>query len=186
MRPLHIDSSAPVVGLRMASDALGSRMASNALGGGALCLALSFALLLAAPVRLALAADTPVKGEVLVILAKEQPGEIDARLQKMPALHKAPFSSFKSMKVLSTHDVELSRDNAALVELPNGRTLQLRLLERLPDGRHKVQVSINRPGKQDYLPLLTVIVSNEPFFVAGQSYQGGTLVIGVRVGAPPK
>ena len=62
------------------------------------------------------------------------------------------------MQVLSTHDVEVGTDKAALVELPNGRTLQLKLLERMPDGRHKVQVSINRPGKQDYLPLLTVIV----------------------------
>jgi len=131
-------------------------------------------------------ADSPVKGEVLVILAKEEPGEFDARLKEMPALQKPPFSSYKSMKVLSQNAVELSDERAATVALPNGRTLQLTLLERMPDGRHKVQVSINAPGKQDYLPLLTVLASGEPFFVAGQSYQGGTLVIGVRVGGAAK
>jgi hypothetical protein len=131
-------------------------------------------------------AESPVKGEVLVILAKEQPGEIDARLKEMPALQKPPFSSYKSMKVLSRNAVELSDERAATVALPNGRTLQLVLLERMPDGRHKVQVSINAPGKQDYLPLLTVLASGEPFFVAGQSHEGGTLVIGVRVGGAAK
>jgi hypothetical protein len=143
-------------------------------------------LLLLAPARLALGAGATVKGEVLVILAKEDPGEIDAKLKELRALQKPPFSGFKSMKVLSTTEDELGADHAATVALPNGRTLQLTLLESMADGRNKVQVSINRPGKQDYLPLLTVIASGEPFFVAGQQYQGGTLVIGVRVGAASK
>ncbi len=145
----------------------------------ALCL---LAPCLLAPARVALAANPPVKSEVLVILAKEQAGEIDPKLKQLRALQKPPFNSYKSMKVLSTTEVELSTEHAATVALPNGRSLQLKLLARMPDGRHKVQVSINRPGKQDYLPLLTVIASGEPFFVAGQHYQGGTLVIGVRVG----
>ena len=137
--------------------------------------------------RLAHAADdAPVKGEVLVILAKEAEGEYDPKLKKLPALQKPPFNAFKSMSVLSTTGIELTSDKDATVPLPNGRTLQLKLLERMPDGRHKVQVSINRPGKQDYLPLLTVIASGEPFFVAGQSHAGGTLVIGVRVGGAAK
>jgi hypothetical protein len=134
------------------------------------------------------AEDAAVSGEVLVILAKEEAGEIDAQLKQLPALQKPPFSGFKSMKVLSTNGVTLKGDQASTVSLPNGRTLQLKLLERMPDGRHKVQVSINRPGKkeQDYLPLLTVIASGEPFFVAGQSYEGGTLVLGVRIGGAKK
>lgn len=131
-------------------------------------------------------AEAPVNGEVLVILAKEEAGEIDERLKRLPALQKPPFNGFKSMKVLSTTTVELTTEDDATVALPNGRTLQLKLLERMPDGRNKVQVSINRPGKQDYLPLLTVIASDEPFFVAGQSHAGGTLVIGVRIGVEAK
>lgn len=145
------------------------------------------ALPLLAPVPSSRADDAKVAGEVLVILAKEEAGEIDAQLKQLPALQKPPFNAFKSMKVLSTNPVELTADQASTVGLPNGRTLQLKLLERMPDGRHKVQVSINKPGKkdkeQDYLPLLTVLASGEPFFVAGQSYEGGTLVLGVRIGS---
>ena len=144
------------------------------------------ASLLLAPVPLAQADDAPVKGEVLVILAKEAAGEIDPKLKKMPALQKPPFNGYKSMSVLAENAVELTAERATTVTLPNGRTLQLTLLERMPDGRHKVQVSINRPGKQDYLPLLTVAASGEPFFVAGQSHAGGTLVIGVRIAAEAK
>lgn len=136
--------------------------------------------------RAARADGATVRGEVTVILAKEAEGEFDPKLKQLPALQKPPFNGFKSMKVLSTTAVELADGRDASVELPNGRTLQLKLLERMPDGRHKVQVSINRPGKQDYLPLLTVIASGEPFFVAGQSHAGGTLVIGVKIGAPAK
>ena len=57
----------------------------------------------------------------------------------------------------------------------------LRLLGSSRDGRHRVEVSINKPNKQDYLPLLTVLASKQPFFVAGQSFKGGTLIIGVRL-----
>jgi hypothetical protein len=122
-----------------------------------------------------------VKGEVLVILAKEDAGEFDPKLARMPALRKPPFSSFKSMKVLSTDELHLSSTQASTAQLPNGRTLRVKLVERRPDGRLKIELSINQPGKRDYLPLLTVIASKEPFFVAGQRFQGGTLVIGVRV-----
>ena len=122
------------------------------------------------------------KGEVLVILAKEETGAIDDKLKALRALQKPPLSAFKSMKVLSTTAVEISIEHPATVELPNGRTLQIKLLESMPDGRNKVQVSINRPGKQEYLQKATVNVSDEPFFVAGQRYEGGTLVIGVRLG----
>jgi hypothetical protein len=152
------------------------------LGAALIAPALLTAALAAAPVR---ADDGKVSGEVIVVLAKEAEGEYDPKLKQMPALQKPPFNSFKSMKVLSTTQVELAVDKTPTVELPNGRSLQLKLLERMPDGRHKVQVSINKGGKQDYLPLLTVIASGEPFFVAGQSYEGGTLVIGVKVGAAP-
>jgi hypothetical protein len=135
-------------------------------------------------------AEGPVRGEVLVVLAKEEQGPMEERLKAMPALQQPPFNAFHSMKLLSTSAIALDDGKPVISELPNGRRLQLSLIERLPDGRHKVQVSINRPNKKDYLPVLTVIASGEPFFVAGQKYQGGTLVIGVRIGepkaAPPK
>ncbi|HEX6242789.1 MAG TPA: hypothetical protein VFZ61_17875 [Polyangiales bacterium] len=133
-------------------------------------------------------ADTPLVGapaSVLIILGSNQGAGSDAALAKLEALRKPPFDSFPKKQLLKRVDVQLSQGKEAEVELPNGRKLRLSLLERAPDGRFRVAVSINRPGKQDYLPLMTVVAAaGDPFFVAGQRHEGGTLIIGVSVGKP--
>ncbi|KPK14222.1 MAG: hypothetical protein AMJ62_13520 [Myxococcales bacterium SG8_38] len=127
-------------------------------------------------------ASSSVPAEVLVVLAKEEAGEIDPQLKKLTALRRPPFNSFRSMKILSRPKVTLTPGKDALVSLPNGRRVKLTLLRVMPDGRYKVRAAINRPDKADYLPLLQVVASaGDPFFVAGQAYQGGTLVVGVIV-----
>ena len=123
-----------------------------------------------------------VPAEVLVVLAKEEPGEIDPQLKKLTALRRPPFNSFRSMQILSRPKLTLIPGKDALVSLPNGRRVKLTLLRVMPDGRYKVKAAINRPDKSDYLPLLQVVASaGDPFFVAGQTYQGGTLVVGVII-----
>ena len=123
-----------------------------------------------------------VPAEVLVVLAKEEAGKIDPQLEKLTALRRPPFNSFRSMTILSRPKLKLTPGKDALVSLPNGRRMKLTLLRVMPDGRYKVKAAINRPDKSDYLPLLQVVASaGEPFFVAGQTYQGGTLVVGVIV-----
>ena len=132
-------------------------------------------------------AEDSVPGQVLVVLASEQAGDIDPELAQISALRKPPFSSFRSMKVLTRTDIVLKPGQPFTVSLPNGRHLMLTLTERMPDGRSKLQLSINRPNEKDYLPLLEVKAKpGEPFFLAGQAYEGGTLVVGVRVGATPE
>jgi hypothetical protein len=128
------------------------------------------------------ASTATVPAEVLVVLAKEDPGTIDPELKKLTALRRPPFNSFRSMNVLSKPKLTLRPGKDEIVTLPNGRRLKLTLLRVMPDGRYKVRAAINRPNKADYLPLLQVVASaGDPFFVAGQSYQGGTLVVGVTV-----
>jgi len=123
-----------------------------------------------------------VPAEVLVVLAKEEPGEIDPQLKKLTALRRPPFNAFRSMQILSRPKLTLTPGKDALVSLPNGRRVKLTLLRVMPDGRYKVKAAINRPDKSDYLPLLQVVASaGDPFFVAGQTYKGGTLVVGVIV-----
>jgi len=123
-----------------------------------------------------------VPAEVLVVLAKEDEGKIDPALKNLTALRRPPFNSFRSMQILSRPKLTLTPGKDAYVSLPNGRRLKLTLLRVMPDGRYKVRAAINRPNKSDYLPLLQVVASaGDPFFVAGQSYQGGTLVVGVTV-----
>jgi hypothetical protein len=127
------------------------------------------------------AAKTPA--EVLVIWASEDDGPFDPTLTTIKALKQPPFNGFKAMKIFARENLNLAPEEPHEIDLPKGRKLRITLGERRRDGRYKVQVSINRPNKMDYLPLLEVIASpGEPFFVAGQRYYGGTLVIGVRVG----
>jgi hypothetical protein len=143
------------------------------------------ALALTLQAHVAAAEDASLPGEVIVILAGSE-GTIDPSLGNIKALKQPPFDSFKSLKVLSRSNITLKGSEAVTVELPNGRRMQIAVIERMPDGRAKVQVSINKPNQKDYLPKLQVVASpGEPFFVAGQKFQGGTLVIGVRVGGQP-
>lgn len=137
----------------------------------------------AAPLAVAQGSDT-VEAETLVVLAKEEPGKVDPELAQLPGLRRPPFNAYRSMSVLTRHKHQLAVGKPVDIELPNGRRLRIVLQRELPDGRFRVQASINRPDHKDYLPLLTVVASpGDPFFVAGQAHEGGTLVIGVRLGA---
>lgn len=127
-----------------------------------------------------------VRSEVFVVLASEEEGTIDPSLAEIPALRQPPFNAFHTMSVLSRTNARLSADRPLEVTLPNGRQLRIELERPMPDGRHRVRISINTPGQSDYLPLLQIVASpGDPFFVAGQNWQGGTLVIGVRIGTRP-
>lgn len=148
--------------------------------------ALSFAALAAVAIaRPASAQDAAASApaEVMVVLARETEGAIDPSLANVAALRRQPFSAYRSMEVLSRNESTLSAATPLDFALPNGRQLRVELEAALPDGRYRVRVSINRPGQADYLPLLQVVASpGDPFFVAGQTFRGGTLVIGVRIG----
>ena len=125
-----------------------------------------------------------VPAEVLIVLGSTVGSGSDPQLDKLEALRKPPFDSFTKKTLLQRHEVKLEAGSPSELDLPNGRKLRLSLLERLKDGRLRVSVSINRPGQRDYLPLMTVAAApGDPFFVAGQKHEGGTLIIGVRVGS---
>jgi hypothetical protein len=127
-------------------------------------------------------ATPSVQAHVVVIVAREIAGAIDPRLAGMRALREPPFSAFHSMDIWSEHALTLAQGTPVTVDLPNGRVIQLVLEEITADGRNHVRVSINRREQSDYLPVLEVAApSGDPFFVAGQSFMGGTLVIGVTV-----
>ena len=151
---------------------------------------LSAALIALSTLALASGADaqTPsgesaVPGEILIVLASRQAGPVDPRLSSVPALRRSPFDIFQSMALLSSPRVSLRPGEEEIVPLPNGRRLRLVLREVTDEGRYRIQVSINRPGQRDYLPELDVVASpGDPVFIAGQSYQDGTLVIGIRLG----
>ena len=146
-----------------------------------LAMQLLVGLLAICAAEVARASDVPVKGEVRVILAKEAAGEYDPKLKQIAALSKPPFNAFKSMKVLATNAIELTGDKTVTVALPNGSTLQIKLLEHMADGRNKVQWSIETPGKKGTQATMNASPS-EPFFIGGPSHDGGTLVLIVQIG----
>ena len=129
--------------------------------------------------------SAPVSGEVLVVLAREAEGDVHPTLRDITALRRAPFNVFHSMDLLARTPIELPVGTPVEVPLPNGRQVRLELQGTTDDGRYRVRVSINRPGQADYLPLLSLVVTpGDPFFIAGQSFLDGTLVIGFRIGLP--
>lgn len=143
----------------------------------------TFVLSLGATSAQAQKKSSKVDGEVLVVLAKESAGKFDPSLKSLGALRRPPFNSFKSMTLLERPKIKMVLKTPTDVKLPNGRTIQVWVDRQLPDGRYLVKVSINKPGKKDYLRLLQVSTSpGDPFFVVGQSHAGGTLVVGITVG----
>lgn len=146
-------------------------------------LAIALSASFAAPAFVSQAqAQAPVQTEVVVILAKEAAGTIDPSLESMTALQRAPFNAFRTMTILDRKNERLRAGRDQDILLPNGRTLRVQLQRVMPDGRYRVRVSIDRPEADAYLPLLQVVASpGDPFFVAGQSHDGGTLVIGITL-----
>lgn len=139
--------------------------------------------LLAMPASVRVGAQATVPAEVMVILASETPGTIAPELASIPALRQPPFSSYPSMSLLATHPISLVVGTPIEVPLPNGRVLSALLEERGADGRYRARVSVNRPGESDYLRGVVLnLTPCEPLFLAGQSFGGGTLVLGVRIG----
>lgn len=129
-------------------------------------------------------APAATHAQVTIILGYTDGTGVAPELAKIEALKKAPFDAFPRKALLKKADVDIGIGSSKEVELPNGRKLKLSVLERTAGGGYRVSVSINKPGQQDYLPVMTVVAApGDPFFVAGQKHEGGTLIIGVTVGS---
>jgi hypothetical protein len=133
-----------------------------------------------------------VPAEIMVLHATNTDGGIDPRIGPLPQLKLPPFSAYNTYKLLDRHAVTLTTARPDTTTLPNGRVLRTTLKGMVPDDKYRVAASISRPRddktKEDtFLPLLEVTAkSGETFFVAGQSYRGGILVVGIRVGTGAK
>lgn len=125
------------------------------------------------------ASATPT--EITVMHASQtQSPSIDPRIGNLPQLSKPPFSSYNTYKLLDRKTLSVERGKPSLYTLPNGRVLQVAVE---PAGKvYKVTASISQAKGGSYLKLLEISApKGEPFFVAGQSYDGGTLVIAITI-----
>ncbi|HYP75127.1 MAG TPA: hypothetical protein VER12_04195 [Polyangiaceae bacterium] len=127
-------------------------------------------------------AEQPLVAEVLILHATNEQKGIDPRIGKLPELAKPPFSNYDSYQVLDRARLPLKKDAPQNLKLPNGRTLQVRLLDELGPDSVRLSASINRPSGKEFLPLLEVKAHvGQAFIVAGQSHKKGILVLVIRV-----
>jgi hypothetical protein len=122
----------------------------------------------------------PVEAEVSVIHATNDPdGGIDPNIGKLPNL-----GNYKSYRLLQRTKVTIRKGSPATTTLPNARILQITLKDvKVP--QFIIDTSINQPGGSAFLPLLEVRATvGAPVYIAGQSYQGGMLIIGIKILQP--
>jgi hypothetical protein len=127
-------------------------------------------------------AEDTINVELLVLHATNDGKGIDKGLEDMPELKRPPFSSYNSYKVLKREKVALKMGSSDKRKLPNDRQLLMSYKAKKAE-KHTISVAIQKPnGGEDYLPVLEVNGrKGERFFVAGQAYQGGILVIGLKI-----
>jgi hypothetical protein len=156
-------------------------------------LALIGALALGWPVRpgvaRAAAGKTPSVGVSVIHALRTDGGvSIDPQLRDLPQLTKQqPFVRYNVFKLLDRKELPCEKGRQAVYGLIDGSTLQVTLVDvtdKSNDQRYHLRAEIVGPGKKEFLNRLEVTASaNEPFFVGGQSYQGGTLFLELVVHA---
>jgi hypothetical protein len=136
----------------------------------------------------AAAVPAEVSIEIVILHATNDGSGIDPKIGKMPALGQPPFSSYNSYKLLDRIKLPLAKGKSTTTKLPTGRDLMVSLKDIIDPKkkdeprRYLVTASIQKPDGNTFLPLLEVNAKpGEPFFVAGQTYKGGTVVIGIKV-----
>jgi hypothetical protein len=135
------------------------------------------------PPQASASALTSVGAEIIVMHATQAPGpgSIDEKIGNLPQLKRPPFSSYNTYKLLDRTALSLKKGAPGAYQLPNGRAMQVSLTD-VKDARYHVSASISQPDGKAFLKLLEVAAApNEPFFVAGQTYKGGSLVIAITL-----
>lgn len=121
--------------------------------------------------------------EVLVLHATQTASpSIDPRIGNLPQLTKPPFSKkYNTYKLLDRKSLAVDRSKPSVYTLPTGRLLQVAVEPAGTLYRVTASISKDKSGSE-YLKVLEVTApKGEPFFVAGQSYDGGALVIALTI-----
>jgi len=131
---------------------------------------------------------TAASAGVMVLHGTNDKSGIDPKIGDVPALSKPPFSSYNSYKLLDSSKLHLDIGKSMSLKLPTGRDLRVVFKGVSPPAkpsdppRYVLTASIQKPDGKSFLPNVEVNAkSGEWFFVGGQDYKGGTLVIGIKV-----
>lgn len=116
------------------------------------------------------------KADVMVIHATQcKEGTVD------PAIGEAPPLKYNCYKLLERKPLPLVKGQASTTPLPNGRTFQLTYADNA-GGKYKVSAAISQPDNKSFNKLADITAEpNKPFTVGGFAYQGGALVLTIRI-----
>ena len=134
------------------------------------------------------APSTAAQCTVTEIRASNEKGGVDAKLERLKAkLGKPPFSSYDTFKLLGEQTVNADRQKPAAAKLVNG-SLTLLFKDKLvaQGGKTRLRFGIDVDDKQGARTISTEskFDSGDPFFIAGQPYEGGTYVLALTCSAP--
>ena len=124
------------------------------------------------------ASKSEPKADVMVIHAtKCDKKTIDPKIGDTP-----PSLGYDCMKLVEKKSMPLPLNQPSTTPLPNGRTFQL-LHTGMADNRYKLTASISQAdGSPGYVKLADITAEpHKSFNVGGFAYQGGVLVLTVRI-----
>jgi len=127
--------------------------------------------------------------EILVLYAKKDPAgaHVDPQVPKIPQLSQPPFNAYNSFAFVDRKTLALDALKAvdpwkgkpsATYALVTGKSLEVALLDQRPDKRFEMAAAL---GKDSPDRLRWTAPGDEPFYIAGQSYKDGILVIGITL-----
>lgn len=130
-----------------------------------------------------------VKAEIIVLHATNDGKGIDPAIGKIPELGEPPFSSYNTYKLLKRHEgIKLVKGEAKDLGLPDKSTLSLTFKDTAKGKkdsdplRYLLNAAIKRADGSDFLAGLgTSMLKGKFFFIAGQKYEKGILVIGIKI-----
>ncbi len=133
-------------------------------------------------------AVTEVNAEIIVLHGTNDGKGIDPAIGRIPELGEPPFSSYNSYKLLKKSNLKLPKGDAKSVDLPDKGKLSV-VFKDVAKGkksddplRYQLNASILKADGKSFLPGLDVsALKGKYFFIAGQKYEGGILVIGIKI-----
>lgn len=134
------------------------------------------------------APTTSAKTEILILHATNDGKGIDPGIGKIPELSEPPLSSYNSYKLVERSELELPKGEAKEKKLPDGGKLGLTLKE-ITKGKKKdeptkylLATTLSKADGKPFIPSMDMNAQQgKYFFLAGPKYQGGILVIGIKV-----